>query len=361
MFTASRILAVDDDPINLSVIEETLLGKYQLRTSASGSEALQIASDFLPDVVLLDAMMPHIDGFEVCSRMKNDSRLSHSQIIMVSARNALEDRLRGYQAGADDYVAKPFHEEELLAKVNSVLRNQAAGHMLRSEIHHLCGATCEALELVSHLRDKETGEHLDRIRVYSCLLASMLRTGPHSDQIDDLFISCLYRASALHDIGKIAVSDAILNKPGPLTPDEREEMEQHTIQGEEILNCIGRQQWEPNLFKMAAEIARSHHERFDGAGYPDQLKGEEIPLAARIVKVVDVFDALSSRRVYKPAYPFWQVKDLMQKGKGLEFDPAIIDAMLTNFEQFVAIGRSKGSAATHTNLDSILNVLRNKS
>lgn len=337
MFESDRILAVDDDPLNLAIIKETFEGKFHLRTVACGEEALRIAPTFLPGVVLLDVMMPRIDGFQVCSRLKHDAALSNSQIIMVSAKNAIEDRLRGYQAGADDYVSKPFCEDELVAKVDVALRKSSANRTLQLEFNRLCGATCDLLELVSNLRDKETGEHLDRIRDYSSLLAATLRTGVYKDQIDDLFLDNLYRASALHDIGKIAIPDAILCKPGTLTYEEREQIKQHTILGEQILDCIGRQNWEPNLFKMAAEIARWHHERFDGTGYPDELCGEEIPLAARIVKVVDVFDALSTRRVYKPAYPYQQVRELMIRGKGTEFDPAIVDALIENFDELIEI------------------------
>lgn len=357
MFTTNRILAVDDDPINLSVIEEMLLGQYQLCTTKSGREALDIAPTFQPDVVLLDAMMPGMDGFQLCSCMKNDESMKHSQIIMVSAKNAIEDRLRGYKAGADDYVSKPFHEEELLAKIHTAVRNKSANYSLQQEIERLYGATCDVLELISHVRDKETGDHLDRIREYSCLLALLLRPTKYGCEIDDLFMSCLERASALHDIGKVAVPDSILNKPGPLTDEERAVMQQHTIQGEQILNCIGQQQWEPNLFRMAADVARWHHERWDGNGYPDRLQGEQIPLAARIVKVADVFDALASKRVYKPAYPYWEVKQLMQGGRTWEFDPLIIDVMLEDFSKFVAISQPKNVAAikdyrtSHTEFD----------
>jgi putative two-component system response regulator len=346
MFASERVLAVDDDPTNLAIIKETFENKFHLRTVSSGEDALRIAPTFLPDVVLLDVMMPRIDGFQVCSRLKHDASLSNCQIIMVSARNALDDRLRGYQAGADDYVSKPLCEDELIAKVNAALRKSSANRTLQQELDGLCGATCELLGLMSHLHDKETGEHLDRIRDYSGLLAATLRTGEYHDQIDDQFLDNIYRASALHDIGKIAVPDTVLNKPGSLTAEERTQIEQHTILGEQLLDCIARQKWEPNLFKMAAEIARWHHERFDGMGYPDRLFGMQIPLAARIVKVADVFDALASARVYKPAYPYDQVRELMVRGKGTEFDPVIVDALIETFDELIEICEPNDAPAT---------------
>jgi cyclic di-GMP phosphodiesterase len=344
MPSRNRILAVDDNPTNLAIIEEALQGRFNLRLARDGTEALGLAPTFLPDVVLLDAMMPKPDGFEVCSLMKNDSVLRHTRIIMVSAKTALDDRIRGYQAGADDYVTKPFSEEELCAKVAVGMRTKTIYATVQDEMDALCGTTAEVLELVSHLRDAETGSHLDRIRAYSHLLAAELRQQPFSREIDDLFLDDLDRASALHDLGKIAIPDAILRKPGPLTGDERSQMQQHTIIGEQILNRLSQKQPGVSFFRMAAEVARWHHEGYDGGGYPDGLCGEAIPLAARIVKVADVFDALTSVRVYKPAYdPLIAVEEMLV-GKGHAYDPVVVDALLRVYDEFVELCRSSASA-----------------
>jgi putative two-component system response regulator len=339
----NRILAVDDNPMNLAVIEESLQGRFNLRLAHDGNEALGLAPTFLPDVVLLDVMMPKPDGFEVCSKMKNSPDLCHSQIIMVSARTNIEDRLRGYRAGADDYVTKPFEEEELYAKVYAAVRTREMYGTIRHQVESFCSATGETLELMSYLRDAETGEHIARMRDYAHLLAAELREGPLAHTIDDLFLDNLYRASALHDIGKVAIPDAILRKPGPLTPSEREQMQTHTLIGEQILNRLARQQPDVSFFHMAAEVARWHHECFDGSGYPDGLIGENIPLAARIVKVADVFDALTTQRVYKPRINPLEARKQIVDDKEHAFDPIVIDAMLRIFDDLVDICRSNES------------------
>jgi len=292
---------------------------------------------------LLDVMMPRPDGYEVCSHMKNDPKLRHSQIIMVSAKTDIDDRLRGYKAGADDYVTRPFESEELLAKVNASFRKKTMFDGVRTQMNDLCGATGEALELVTHLRDKETGEHLDRLRIYSHLLANELRRYSPKYKIDESFLYNLDRASPLHDIGKVAIPDAILNKPGPLTPEEREQMQQHTLVGEHILKCLAEKSPDAQFFPMAAEIARWHHESFDGSGYPDGLRGKDIPLAARIVKVADVFDALTSTRVYKSASDPYEACEYLTCTDANKFDPDVLDAMLRAFDQFTAVCRCPNS------------------
>lgn len=350
MRTATRVLAVDDNPTNLAVIEETLGDHFTLKLEQNGNDALRAASTFLPDVVLLDVMMPDLDGFEVCSRLRSDPVLKHSHVVMVSAKTTLEDRLRGYGAGADDYVTKPFDEEELLAKVNAIVTTKSMYHDTQAHLDSLCGAAGETLELLAYLRDAETGEHLDRMREYSLMLAGELRTVGFSDLIDDKFLDDLHRASALHDIGKLVLPDAILKKPGPLTDIEFKEVKQHTVTGEAILYRLAGHQSETTFFKMAAEIARWHHECFDGSGYPDGLQGEAIPLAARIVKVADVFDALTSWRVYKPAFQPTRAKEQIVQGRGTEFDPNVVEAMLQVFDELeeVCQGQKAGNAQSST-------------
>ena len=335
MPAGSRILAVDDNPINLAIIEETFQGRFTLRLAHDGEEALRIAPTFLPDIVLLDVMMPRPDGYEVCSQIKNDRVLRHSQVIMVSAKTDISERLRGYRAGADDYVTKPFEEEELFAKVSAALKTKSIYCSVQRELDALCSATGETLELISHLRDSETGEHLDRMRDYSQMLAAELRNGPFAQQVDDQFLDDLYRASPLHDLGKIVIPDAILRKPGPLTDAEREQMKRHTVVGEQILHRLARQQPEAGFFRMAAEIARWHHECMDGSGYPDGLRGDAIPLAARIVKVADVFDAMTTARVYKPSYSPVVTRDEIVSAAGTQFDPQVVEAMLRIFDEFL--------------------------
>jgi len=333
MQLSHRILAVDDSPTNLAIIEEALQGRFSLRTADDGEQALQMAPSFQPDVVLLDVMMPGTNGYEVCSRMKNDRDLGLTQVIMVSAKTDLHSRLRAYQAGADDYIVKPFSEDELFAKVCVRLRAKSIYRVVRSELEALCGAAGEALELVSQLRDSETAGHLVRMRDYAQMLALELQKTSWGHAINDQFLQDLYRASPLHDIGKVAVPDAVLHKLGQLSNDERAEIQQHTIVGERILQRLAEQQPDNSMFRMAVDIARSHHECYDGSGYPDGLVGADIPLAARITSVADVFDALTSARCYKTKQVPEDAREVIVAGRGTVFDPAVVDALLRVFDE----------------------------
>jgi putative two-component system response regulator len=333
MQLSHRVLAVDDNPTNLVIIEEALQGRFSVRTAEDGAEALRLAPAFRPDVVLLDVMMPAPDGYEVCSRMKNDRAMGPTHVIMVSAKTDLDSRLRAYQAGADDYVLKPFSEEELYAKVCVNVRNKTIYGVIRSQLEALCGAAGEALELVSHLRDAETAGHLVRMRDYSQILAGELRSTAWGRAIDDQFLEDLYRASPLHDVGKVAIPDAILRKPDRLTDEEFEQMKLHTVCGERIIRKLAQQQPSVSMFQMAVEVARWHHENFDGTGYPDALAGDAIPMAARIVRVADVFDAITSARPYKRKQSPEEARDLIVAAKRSAFDPAVVDAMLHVFDE----------------------------
>jgi putative two-component system response regulator len=340
MHALNRVLAVDDNPTNLAIIEEALQGRFNLRLVPDGSEAIQLAESFQPDVALVDVMMPGLDGFQVCSQLKNDRSLGHPHVLMVSAKTDLDSRLRGYQAGADDYVTKPFNEDELFAKVCAGLRTHASFGLLHCQLQMMSVAAGEALELVSLLRDAETSDHLVRVRDYAQLLASELRVSPWRRAIDDVFLDDLYRASPLHDIGKVGIPDAILHKRTQLTDVERVQMQQHTLFGQHILSRLATIQPKATMFQMAANIARSHHENYDGSGYPDRLAGENIPLAARIVKVADVFDAVTSKRRDRSRFSPQHARDVIVSGNGSSFDPVIVDAMLRVCDEFAAICES---------------------
>jgi putative two-component system response regulator len=285
-------------------------------------------------------MMPGPDGFEVCSRLKNDRNLGSTQVIMVSAKTDLDSRLRAYQAGADDYIIKPFNDEELCAKVSVNVRNRTIYGVIRGQMEMLCGAAGEALELVSHLRDAETAGHLTRMREYSQILAGELRLTAWAQEIDDQFLDDLYRASPLHDIGKVAVPDFILHKPGRLTDEEFEQIKDHTTSGERILQKIAQRQPDITMFRMAVQIARSHHENVDGTGYPDGLVGGAIPIPARIVRVADVFDAITSARPYKQRQTPEEARDLIVASKRSAFDPAVVDAMLRAYDELADIAQN---------------------
>ncbi|MDZ7615933.1 MAG: HD domain-containing protein, partial [Patescibacteria group bacterium] len=270
-----------------------------------------------------------------------------------------QERLAGYEAGADGYVVKPFDHDELLAtvrvhfrlrqaqeqlwKANNELRqfNTQLEDVIRrrsTEVIATRDITIFALAKLAESRDPETGEHLDRMRRYSKLLAELLlEDSEYSDRIDSAFVAGIYQASPLHDIGKVGIPDAILLKPGRLTFEEFEIMKRHAVIGYETLCEAAAQGPSGGFLDMAADVARHHHEKFDGTGYPDGLAGEEIPLSARIVAMADVFDALTSARVYKPAFDPGVAKALIEKESGKHFDPEIVKAFQRGYDQFLEI------------------------
>jgi putative two-component system response regulator len=274
-----KILAVDDNPVNLEVLVEALGDEFIVATAEDGSKALELAPTFRPDVVLLDVMMPGRDGFDVCRTLKQDYNLRSSRIIMVSAKAELSARLQGYDCGADDYVTKPFREEELMTKIVFALRTK--------RLESLCGATGEALALLSELRDTGTDPIMPAIRYLSNLIASELSHGAFHHRIDRQFLDDMHHASVLRDVGMLAVPESIREKTADLTTEEVEQEKEHTLVGAALLSRLSGEHRDVSYFQMAAEIARSHHERYDGGGFPDRLRAEQIPLAARIVCVAE--------------------------------------------------------------------------
>jgi len=346
--TSKTVLVVDDDKMIHTLLARILQEDYRVVAAASGEEALEKAAECTPDVVLLDIMMPGIDGYETCRRLKSDGFCEHVQVIMVSARSSGEEQMRAFEAGADDYVVKPFDPFELRSRIQlhfellKALSNAAA---VRAEIesHHLKYRRLAAertkqiiatqdlaiftMARVAESRDEQTGQHLLRMRCVCQKIAEQLkRRGPYAELIDQEFLENLYRSSPLHDVGKVAIKDEILLKPGPLTPDEFEQMKRHATIGADILDEAVHQSEYGGFLEMAAVIARYHHERFDGTGYPEGLSGTDIPLPARIVAVADVFDALISVRPYKPAYPPMDAVMMIEIESGRHFDPVIVDA-----------------------------------
>ncbi len=354
---AKRILIVDDDPSFRRLVMVTLRNDYATEEAGYGQEALERIAAFQPGLVLLDIVMPGIDGHETCRRIKTSSPMI--RVVMVSARSSSQEQLRAFEAGADDYVVKPFDPQDFRARIRLHFQLQeamAAAAAIRSEIESrnlllrqeakrhtrdmiaLQDIAVFTLAKVAESRDQQTGGHLARMRAYSQILAEELARGePYAEQIDARFLEDLYRSSPLHDIGKVGIPDSILLKPGPLAADELAVMQQHAVMGANILDeavtrCPG-----GGFLEMAALIARYHHERFDGKGYPLGLSGRQIPLAARIVAVADVFDALTSVRPYKRAIPVRQAKSIVRRDSGRHFDPVIVEAFLRRFEDLVSV------------------------
>lgn len=355
-----RILIVDDSEINREILRTLLAGSFELEEAADGEECLAKLPRFAPDVVLLDVMMPGLSGYDVCRRIKTSPVGEFTQVMLVSGKASAAERLEGFEAGADDYVVKPFNHDEFLARIhvqfrlrNALARLWESDARLRefnSELERLVDQrtrevvamrdlTIFALAKLAECRDPETGAHLERMRCYSQILADQLRQqGPYTHLVDEEFVEDIYRSSPLHDIGKVGIPDAILLKPGRLTAEEFEMMKRHAVIGAETLEEAARQSGGCGKFlKMAIEIARHHHERFDGSGYPDGLAGQQIPLSARIVSLADVYDALTSRRVYKEAFASDTTTGIIEAGAGTQFDPAVVEAFRAREDDFRAV------------------------
>ncbi|MBC2768344.1 response regulator [Pusillimonas minor] len=314
------LLLVDDEPANLQVLRHTLQADYRLLFARDGQAALERVHADRPDLVLLDVMMPGMTGYEVCTTLKQDPWTANIPVIFVTALADAENEHNGLDIGAVDYISKPFNPSVVRARVRTHLSLVQAHEVMTTRLQIV-----QCLGRAAEYKDNETGMHVVRMSHYARTLAIAMG---FSDQVADE----LLHAAPMHDVGKIGIPDAILTKPGKLSDDEWVVMKQHTVIGAEILG-----QHPSGLLNLAATIARSHHERWDGTGYPDGLKGEDIPVAARIVAVADVFDALTSERPYKNAWSVDEALDLIRAQSGQHFDPTVVDVFIENLPEILAI------------------------
>ncbi len=364
MSPQGRIMIVDDNAINVDILCRLLRKDFDLATANTGEECLETISSFKPQLVLLDIMMPGIDGYETCRRIKSSAIGEFVQVILVSGKGSTAERLKGYGAQADDYVVKPFDHAELLSKVRVQFRLWEAQRQLAiandrlemdaRDLEELVATRTRqltatqdmavfALAHVADSRDNETGEHLQRMRRYAQRIAEELAfESPYSETVDRRFLEDLYRASPLHDIGKVAVPDAVLQKPGKLTPEEFEIMKRHVVVGGDTLEMARRQVGVGTFMDMAVDIALYHHEKFNGQGYCAGLSGQAIPLSARIVALADVFDALTSRRVYKPPFLPEVAREIIIRDSGAHFDPVVVAAFLACFDDLIESDEAVG-------------------
>lgn len=322
----AKILVIDDEPIVRLTVEALFMqNNIELFFAENGSTGLLQAQKHLPDAILLDLMMPDMDGYEVCRRIRSNPALAEVPIIMITAIDNREARLEGLNAGADDFLTKPFDSLEIQIKVKNILRLNRFRNILEQrdklvdmnfELLEAYDRTIEGWAQALDLRDHETEGHSRRVTEATMMLAE--RAGIPADEL-----AHIRRGALLHDIGKLGIPDAILFKPGKLTDVEMGVMKRHPVHAFEWLSKV------PFLVP-ALDIPYCHHERWDGSGYPRSLKGDEIPLAARIFSVIDVWDALSSDRPYRKALGGEEVRDYLISKKGIEFDPEIVDLFIAN-------------------------------
>jgi len=350
----STILIVDDSSENLAVLNELLQPIYRVRITTSGENALRLAvTSPEPDLIMLDVMMPDINGYEVFTLLRGDPRTRDIPIIFVTAMNSTEDEMRGLAAGAVDYITKPIVPLIVLARVRTQLELKKARDWLRNQNDFLEAEVARrmgenlliqdvsilALAHLAETRDPETGNHLRRTQGYVHALAEHLQNHPRfSALLTTANIELLAKSAPLHDIGKVGIPDHILLKPGKLTPEEWEVMKTHAQLGSQAIEQAEREIVKPVEFLiLAKEIAHWHHERWDGSGYPDGLAGDAIPISARLMALADVFDALINRRVYKEPFSFATAKDIIAAESGRQFDPDVVEAFLAMFDIFESI------------------------
>jgi putative two-component system response regulator len=350
------ILIVDDNPENLTLLGELLSDRYKVRAANSGLRALQLAAqEPMPDLILLDVMMPEMSGYEVLERLRSTPEARDIPVIFTTAMSATEDEQHGLALGAVDYITKPLRPAIVLARVHTHLELKQARDRLKRDNAFLEAeiaqrmrenlliqeVTIRALARLAETRDNETGNHILRTQAYVHTLAKRVRAHPRfAAELDERSISLIAKSAPLHDIGKVGIPDHVLLKPGKLTSEEWAIMKTHARLGADAIDRAVADTHQPVKFlTYAREVALHHHERWDGHGYPDGLAGDAIPLAARLMAVADVFDALISRRVYKQPIPFGQVREIMAEQRGKHFDPDLLDDFIDGFEEFCDIAR----------------------
>jgi putative two-component system response regulator len=336
------ILVVDDSPDDLGILVAILeRGSLVPRPVTSGKRAIEASLVDPPDLILLDIQMPEMSGFDVCKWLKRDERLKSTPVIFISGSQETEEKVEAFRLGCADYISKPFQVEEVLARVTThlrlrrlqadlVLHNQQLERRIADQVKAVTAsqmATIFALAKLAETREDDTGRHIERVQTFSRLLALQMREmGHQAARLSPAFVYTLFQTAALHDIGKVGVPDAVLLKPGTLTQDEFADVKKHSVLGAETLGVVLKRYPDSQFLRMGVDVARSHHEKWDGSGYPDGLKGLAIPLAARIVALADFYDALTSRRCCRPAFSHEDTCRMIEERSGTHFDPDVAAA-----------------------------------
>ncbi len=327
-----KILVVDDDDIAVEILSSSLASAgYEVFTAYDGHQALNRISEHDIRLVISDWDMPQMNGLELCQNVRRRSSTGYVYFILLTSHGTADEIVEGLSAGSDDFMVKPFHYAELMARV------RAGERVLALESREM---VIFALAKLAESRDPDTGHHLERVQRYSRRLAeTLVETKSGGERVDADFIRLVYQTSPLHDIGKVGIPDSILLKAGRLSDSEYNIMKTHATIGAETLDAALANYPQARFLQVARDIAAAHHERWDGTGYPLGLAGEQIPLAARIVAVADVYDALTSRRVYKDAYTHEFARNIIVSEAGTQFDPQLVEAFLRVEQDFIDIRR----------------------
>ncbi len=345
------VMVVDDTPDNLSLMNQLLKDKYSVRIANSGERALKLAATGTPpDLILLDIMMPGMDGYEVCRQLKADPAMQNIPVIFLTAKSEADDERKGLELGAVDYITKPISPAIVLARVGTHLALKSSADFLRDKNEYLEAEVCKrtqeveaiqdvtilAMASLAETRDSDTGNHIRRTQFYVKALARKLQGHPRfSHFLTEHNITMLYKSAPLHDIGKVGIPDRILLKPGRFEPDEFEIMKKHSELGRDAIEFAEKSLGtNVEFLRMAKEISLYHHEKWDGSGYPEGLRGDAIPISARLMAVADVYDALISRRIYKEGMPHDKAAAIVLEGKGSAFDPDIVEAFIAIQDEF---------------------------
>jgi putative two-component system response regulator len=351
------VLVVDDTPDNLTLMSGLLKDKYKVKIANNGERALKVAlTGTPPDIILLDIMMPVMDGYEACRQLKANPETRDIPVVFLTAKAEVEDEMKGFELGAVDYITKPISPPIVLARVHTHLQLKKVRDYLKDqnefleteveqrtkEVVAVQEVTILAMASLAETRDNDTGNHIRRTQFYVRALAEKLRDHERFRHLvdNDKTIDLLFKSAPLHDIGKVGIPDHILLKPGRFTPEEFEIMKTHTTLGRDaILAAERRLGLELPFLAYAKEIAYTHQEKWDGTGYPEGLSGDDIPISGRLMAVADVYDALICRRVYKESMPHEKAVSIICEGKGAHFDPDIVDAFTEIADEFNAIAK----------------------
>ena len=325
-----QVLIVDDSKLALMALKGLLTSEgYEVLTAMNGQEALKVLEETPCRMVVSDWEMPVMNGLEFCRAVRAEEFSGYVYFLLLTSHGATDEMVQGLSAGADDFIAKPYKPEEVMARL------RAGERILSLETRDVA---IFALAKLAESRDVDTGAHLERVQHYCRVLSQQMATlEKYQEIIDPEFIRLMFQTSPLHDIGKVGIPDSVLLKPGRLDPHEFDIMKSHTTIAAQTLDAALSKFPGVSFLKMARDIAETHHEKFDGTGYPNGLKGENIPLCGRIIALADVYDALISKRVYKKAFTHENAKEIILEGCGKHFDPDVVDCFLAREEQFIGI------------------------